>query len=200
MRAFLSFKAQSGSDEVLLKRAVGGDLQSLERLLQLHREPLRRWLSGQFDLPADDIEDAVQECFFQITRSIRTLEIRSSFRTFLYSVARNRCLDVRRRQSSRNETSLEQQEESDGFELPSPDGESRWIQRIDLERALQSLPPYERLLLKLYFMDELSFTEIAPLVGKSISQVTRDLRKPLAKMKQFLDESHAKSGVLQTPL
>ncbi len=86
------------TDEQLFQDAKRGDAGALGKLLEFHRAGLTRWLTrGWPALTAEEIEDAVQECFRQVLSQFDGLRIRSSFRTYLYSVARNRCLDIKNR-------------------------------------------------------------------------------------------------------
>ena len=79
----------------LLDRAREGDGDAFRELTDPHRRELQvhcyRMLGS-----LQDAEDAVQDTLLAAWQGIRTFEGRSSLRTWLYRVATNRCLNVRR--------------------------------------------------------------------------------------------------------
>ena len=53
--------------------------------------------------------------------------------------------------------------------------------------ALNTLTPYQREVLKLYFVEGLGYAEIAERLGESVRSVTRQFRKSYEKLRQELD-------------
>jgi len=57
----------------------------------------------------------------------------------------------------------------------------------EIERALNTLTPYQREVLKLYFVDQMAYAEIAVQLGESLRSVTRQFRKSYDKLRRELD-------------
>jgi RNA polymerase sigma factor (sigma-70 family) len=57
----------------------------------------------------------------------------------------------------------------------------------EIERALNTLTPYQREVLKLFFVEELEYTEIATQLGESVRSITRQFRKSYDKLRHELD-------------
>src|SRR5947209_11345746 len=87
----------------LIERARRGDSQAFGALTDPHRRELQvhcyRMLGS-----LQDAEDAVQDTLLAAWQGIKTFEGRASLRTWLYRVATNRCLNVRRAANRRPPT------------------------------------------------------------------------------------------------
>ncbi|MCL4552675.1 MAG: RNA polymerase sigma factor [Candidatus Marsarchaeota archaeon] len=178
---FLWHTKPSKIDEArLLKEARGGDRESLGALLEMHRNRLRTFLLASprlRDSGIDLIEDAIQECFAQVTQQIRTVQLRGAFANYLTGIAVHRCYDIVRK-SHRSRTSSV--EDSTLAEIPDPssaDDKEAIDTHIDLTRALERASEYERLILRLYYEDAAQLRVISLIVGKSQAQVSRDIKK-----------------------
>ena len=105
-----------------------------------------------------DAADACQEALIAIVRGLPAFDGRSAFGTWAYRVATNACLDELRRRRRRPEPGL-----PDGpAEVASPfDHVESSTTRVDLDRALQSLPADYRAAVVLRDVCALSYEEIA---------------------------------------
>ena len=129
-------------------------------------------------------EDIVQEVFFNIWKNRKTLNIHSSFRNFLITSVRNRCLDYLRKESSHN-TYIENYTSS--FTSPSPIDvyTTKELQEM-LQIALNKLPQNVQLAFDMSRTKEMTYKEIATEMGVSsktvesyISQALKTLREEL---------------------
>src|SRR4249919_1311722 len=84
----------------LMSRARAGDGDAFRELVQPHLRELQvhcyRML-GSFQ----DAEDALQESLLAAWRGLDTFQGRASLRTWLYTIATNRCLNIRRSSARR---------------------------------------------------------------------------------------------------
>src|SRR5258708_29996717 len=140
---------QERTDEELLAAFQQGDVGAFEALLRRHRAPLFTFLVRMLG-EREKAEDLAQETFLAIVKGAQAWEHRARFQTWLYTIARNLCVDQSRRDRFRRADSLDQTGPDDEPAMidsvpagdPSPDRgpESRAL-RPRLQKALLSLPP-----------------------------------------------------------
>src|SRR5205809_4573673 len=83
-------------DQVLVGRAQAGSRDALERLIIRHQAWIYNISLRMLYWP-NDAEDVTQEILIKLTTKLSTFEGRSSFRTWLYRIAVNHILNVKRR-------------------------------------------------------------------------------------------------------
>ena len=186
------------TDEDLLAAFQAGDAQAFERLLRRHRGPLFTFLLRMVG-DRTRAEDLTQEAFLRVVRAAARWEARARFQTWLYTVARNLCVDQSRRDRFRRADSLDAQVPSkDGGEgpplvealanddaLPDRAADSALV-RPALERALDALPSEQREVFLLREQAGLPFKEIAELVGCNENTVKSRMRYALEGLRRHL--------------
>jgi RNA polymerase sigma-70 factor (ECF subfamily) len=129
----------SMSDAALVESARAGDSEAFERLVRAHLDAVYGHALRFFGDRAT-AEDAAQEVWLKVYRSLGDFDGRAAFSTWLYRVTRNVCLDVFRR-------GKRQASPVDPLDLPHvPSGEfaDAVATSADLERAVAALPPEDR--------------------------------------------------------
>ncbi len=128
---------------------------------------------------ATEAEDVAQTVFVQVYRSAHRYQVSSKFSTWLFTIARNLCLNEIRRRSRHPAESLDaphpdqvgqpaQQFEDKKTFLPA---ESMLHGELEqkIEQAVAQLPENQRLAILLCRQDELSYEEIAKVLDCSLS-------------------------------
>src|SRR5438132_12215052 len=92
--------SQERSDEELLAAFQQGDVGAFEALLRRHRAPLFTFLLRMLG-DRERAEDLAQETFLRIVKGAAAWEQRARFQTWLYTIARNLCVDASRRDKFR---------------------------------------------------------------------------------------------------
>ena len=95
------------SDEKLMVRFQRGEMRAFEILLGRHRRGMFNFVYRFAGAP-DKAEDLVQEGFMRLVAARDTFARRSKFTTWLYTIARNLCIDDLRKRKHRNHLSLDQ--------------------------------------------------------------------------------------------
>src|SRR4051812_136829 len=159
------------SDETLLARAVPGDREAREELFRRHRAVAYRVAYRLLGNEADAL-DAVQEGFVKALTHLPKFQARSSFKTWLLRVVSNAALDLGRQRGRREDLAAEAlQRHPNGGPAgePAPDrGLELEELRRQLQRALDQLPPAQRQTFVLHAEAELSYREVADVLGISI--------------------------------
>lgn len=166
----------------LLVRLQRGESDALDGVLALAGKRMLALAQGILGSRAD-AEDAVQESFLKIARSVRSFRADTNGSAWIMRIVRNTALDMLRGRNRRAEESI------DGF-FSLTDGnysEEALSEGIALERAVARLNIDERRLI--YYRYYLDFTvrEIARETGQSKSAVQRALEKAEKKLKIFLE-------------
>jgi RNA polymerase sigma-70 factor (ECF subfamily) len=180
------------SDEQLLSRAAQGNREALDELFRRYRLIAYRVAQRLLGNEADAL-DAVQEAFVKALTHLPGFQGRSSFKTWLLRVVSNAALDLGRQRGRREGVSMDAlgPHHREGIEpLVEPDpGLS--LHRDDLRQALQQalaqLPPAQRQTFVLHAEAELSYREVADVLGISIGTVMSRLYYARQKLRPLLE-------------
>ena len=149
------------------------------------RLPLRRFLLRRAGVPAADVDDVGQEVFLRLMR-YETAELIEHPQAYLYKVASNVATEWSIR--ARNRYPHDAKWVASLIENEEPESQTMRTQsEREIERALNTLTPYQREVLKLFFVEELEYTEIATQLGESVRSITRQFRKSYDKLRHELD-------------
>ena len=112
-----------------------------------------------------DAEDAVQEAFLKVQRSIASFRGQSSFVTWTYRILINTCYDARRSRLRKKEVANDDSEETPRHEPRAPGAHPAL--RMALERALAKLTQHQRDVFLLYEVEGFRHAEIAGMLEMS---------------------------------
>ena len=157
-------------DSSLLRQGKAGDHGALERLLARHERPLYALCYGILG-HTDDAEDAVQESFLRALRSLARFREDSAFRTWLYRICLNVCLEWRR--ARRPAAGLYAEGLNDRDTRPS--AEAAALRRLRLVEALATLQPRQRAILLLKEFEGWTVAEIAATLRWNEKKVENEL-------------------------
>ncbi len=139
-----------------------------------------------------EVEDLTQEVFVRFYQNLDRLKDRESVFPWLYRIAANLCIDESRKRSIRKALSLdflvEEGLHQESFEdtAPRPDREAEaWEERTRILAALGRLPAQSRVVVVMRDYEDLTYQEIATVLGLSVPAVKTRLfraRQRLAKI------------------
>lgn len=168
---------------VLVGRAQHGDLHALDQLLRALQEPLYRHVHTIVADP-HTAEDVLQEALLTVCRKLRTLRDPRWFRAWAYRIATR--LAVRRAKREHRWTDTLRDDEL--ATLPAAEPEPRFDPDLiaALPSALSSVSPASQLVLRMHYLDELTYPEIAEALEISVGTVKSRLAYGLAAMRKTL--------------
>jgi len=199
--ARMSPKPQPDEDAVLMMQAGRGDIGAFTTLVERWKTPVVHFV--QRLLPdATEAEDIAQGVFVQLWKSAGRYQPHARFSTFLFTIARNLCLNEIRRRVRHPADSLDAQlgpdDEGQGHHAQFPDaaqpGADDLAQRSELvlkvDEALAELPEKQRVALALCREGELSYEEIAVVLETTVpatkSLIHRARETLKARLKPYL--------------
>jgi RNA polymerase sigma-70 factor (ECF subfamily) len=186
--------AQERTDEELLAAYQQGDPGAFEALLRRHRAPLFTFLLRMLG-ERERAEDLAQETFLRIVKGAQAWEHRARFQTWLFTIARNLCVDQSRRDRFRRADSLDAQGPGDepamvdsvaGHEIDPDRGAESARLRPVLQRALLSLAAEQREVFILREQAGVPFREIAEIQGVNENTVKSRMRYALEGLRKAL--------------
>ncbi|PYX61424.1 MAG: RNA polymerase subunit sigma-24 [Acidobacteria bacterium] len=185
------------SEAEAIEKAKQGDAQAFEVLYNLHKRRVYS-LCLRMTANAAEAEDLTQEAFLQLYRKIATFRGESAFSTWLHRMAVNVVLMRLRKKGLPVvplEETIETEEEAPKKELGGEDAKlAGSIERLQLERAIERLPPGYRTIFVLHDVEGYEHNEIAGIVGCSIGNSKSQLHKARLKLRDFLKTSRAEKA------
>jgi len=165
-------------DAALMLRVKQGDTAAFTELVEKYKQPVLNVVYRTLR-DATEAEDLAQNVFVQVYKSASRYKSTAKFSTWLFTIARNLCLNEIRRRSRHPSESLDvphpEQEDQPlrQFEDRKTFGPTETLLQRELERkvdaALADLPENQRTALLLCRQEELSYEEIAEVLGCSLS-------------------------------
>jgi RNA polymerase sigma-70 factor, ECF subfamily len=186
-------------DAALMLRVKRGDIAAFEELIEKYKQPIVNMMYRMLrDL--DEAEDLAQNVFVRVHQSAGRYEVSAKFSTWIFTIARRLCLnEIRRRgrhpaeslessQSDNEDQAPRQFEDVKTFSPPEAALHGELAQKI--EEALAQLPEKQRLAIVLCRQEELSYEEIAKVLGCSVpatkSLIHRGRETLKLKLKPYL--------------
>jgi len=179
--------ANPGAEDAALAAACqAGDLRAYERLYLLHGGRMKNMARNLLGTAAD-AEDAVQETFLKVQRSIASFRGQSSFATWTFRILINTCYDVRRSRVRKKEVANEpESEEAPQRPEPRAPGGHPSL-RMALERAVASLTRHQRDVFLLYEVEGFHHAEIAGMLGITETASKNTLFQAKKSLRQLLE-------------
>jgi len=178
------------SEAEAIERAKQGDAEAFQALYDRHK---RRVYSLCLRMTANtaEAEDLAQEAFLQLFRKIGTFRGESAFSTWLHRLSVNVVLMHLRKKSlpvvSLDETTQNTEEDSPKKDFGAEDlSLAGSIDRLQLQKAVESLPPGYRTIFVLHDVEGYEHNEIAGIVGCSIGNSKSQLHKARMKLRDIL--------------
>lgn len=183
------------TDEQLVTCHLAGDPTAFTHLVTRYEDKLYR-LAFRMLGNHHDALDAVQEILIKLLAGLGKFQHRSAFGTWLYRLAANTCLDVRRKRGRTAAESLDEALKTSSrqaiaaLESPNYDPDVFFEQHYQEElvrTALKNLPDGQRVLLELRDIDELSNQEVAGKLGLEVGALKARLHRARQALKRVLD-------------
>lgn len=177
------------ADEHLLERWRAGDAKAGNALFRRHFASIRRFFANK--VGADHVEELVQHTFTGCIEGRERFAGRSSFRTFLFAIAKRQFYKHLRDNASRRSRHDPDMNVSSVRELgysPSSIAAAR-EQQASLLAALQRIPVEQQLVLELFYWEQFSGPQIAEVLEVAPATVRTRLFRARAALKEAMDSS-----------
>ena len=186
---------QLDPDAALMMRVKQGDAEAFTALVEKYKQPV---MNVVFRTLRDETEaeDLAQNVFVQVWKSAPRYEVTAKFSTWLFTITRNLCLNEIRRRTRHPAESLDaphpEQEDQPRHQFEdvknvAPPETLLQGELVDkVEAAIAALPENQRTALLLCRQDELSYEEIAKVLGCSVSATKSLIHRGRETLKERL--------------
>ena len=180
------------SDEEAAKRVQDGEQEAFGILVERYEEKLLRY-GRKFLSRSEDIEDIVQDVFLSCYQNLRGFDTSQKFSPWIYRIAHNAFVNGlrKKKRSPLVFVDFDALLAHPSYEDPAPrEREQEEIKKM-IEKGLASLNPKYREVLVLYYLEELSYKEIADIIQVPTGTVgIRIKRAKEALKKTYEAENH----------
>ena len=175
-------------DVQLIRKVLSGDNEAFGILVEKYQKSVHDLIWRKIG-DYHDAEDITQEAFLQAYKKLSTLKSPDQFAGWLYVIANRLCIDWMRKQKlmqqrkpamqSLENTPVEEIEESSYTQHVL---EQRVTERTEyrhalVQRLLEKLPENERMVVTLYYLDEMSTKEIGRYLGVPVNTIASRLHR-----------------------
>jgi RNA polymerase sigma-70 factor (ECF subfamily) len=195
----------------LITLAQQGDSQALTQLVVGQQHYVYSIAMSVLKNP-EDAADLAQEAFIRLFRALPQYNGESRFTTWLYRLVVNLCRDELRRRGRQVPIAPPAPEEEESDQIASIADDDRWADpaqalasrelRDQVRRALAQLEEHYRLVLTLYYFDDMKYTDIAEILDIPLNTVKSHIRRGkdrLAIILETQEQPPAARAVAQPP-
>lgn len=150
--------AMAEDDLILLDRWCAGDAAAGNALFRSHFEALYRFFEHKTD---GEIDDLVQETFLACLRGRETFRRHSSFRTYLFAIARHMLFGYWRRRATSQPTLDFEEMSVASLSTSLGTRVAKMQDRAALLAALRALPLDQQILLEMFYWEEFDRDQLA---------------------------------------
>ncbi|MFP4046252.1 MAG: RNA polymerase sigma factor [Bacteroidales bacterium] len=177
-------------DEYYIERILNGDQSSYALLVERYKNMVFtiaiRMLKNH-----ELAEEVSQDAFLKAYKSLKQFQKKSKFSTWLYRIVYNQCISELRKQKQ-NTMSIDDESSSKSVlniedTLNKTEGLENEDRKYYIEKALSYLPEDDRMIITLFYQNEMTTEEIANIVNLSVSNVKVKLYRSRNKLYETLN-------------
>ena len=183
------------SDEELMAAYQQGDVTAFDVLLGRHKNGVYNFLYRNMG-QEENAEEGFQEIFSRVIKSAASYKPSAKFSTWLYTIARNYCIDHSRKEKWRQTTSLSEKvgdaedlkledQIADETQNPEKDRNQKNLGEV-VEQPLSKMNPDQKEVFLMREQSNIAFDDIAKIVGATTSTVKSRMRYALAFLRDEL--------------
>lgn len=181
-------------DATLISRAADGDKGAFDQLVRKYEGRAYQYAYRLTRNP-DDAADIVIEAFVRVNSALKNFRGQSAFGTWLYRIITNCSLDLRKKDKSHRNVSLDQTMNVNGSEVerqledeaPGPvEIVEKNAREEAVQSALQKMPEYQQAMLVMYHVEMLSYEEISEALDLPIGTVKSRLNRARLALRDLL--------------
>lgn len=172
-------------NEALARRYQSGDKEALKELIRRFNPRLQSKIYYQTK-NRDSINDIAQECWYAIIHNLEDVKFQVGFEAWALNIARNKAVDWIRIQQKERKTQTGSDTELQNIQ--EEENEIRNMQINELKRGMALISQAQRIVLELFYLENLSLKEISAVLGISIGTVKSRLFNAREQLKKIINK------------
>ena len=187
--------ATAPDDRELVARCVAGDQAAFESLVRRRQGKVQRLVTRYLGRDDAAVDDMTQEVFVKAYYSLGDFHGQSSFRSWLYRITVNQCLDEQKRRRRQEMNLFERLKDAihpqptSPLGMPGADASERETgseKTQAVQQAIHELPIHQRDVIILKELEQLSYQEVAGVLQTSVGTVKSRLARARAELRRKL--------------
>ncbi|TCD28674.1 RNA polymerase sigma-70 factor [Pedobacter psychrodurus] len=175
---------QTGDFE-LLKQLANDDEKAFDQLFVSYYPGLIRFCKSLLNSSNGDAEDLVQDVFFKLWESRKSLSVHTALNSFLYTSVKNKVNDHFRKKKTKAFVPIDSIEERSTDSFYAPDQQLMYKELDwDIHQMITLLPDRTELVFRMNRHDHLSYEEISNILGISIHSVKTHMYRAIKFLKE----------------
>lgn len=182
----------------LVERYLAGEKTALDELIRVYTGPLYGFVFLLVH-ERDTVEDILQDTFLKVWRGIGRFDQRQSFRTWLYTIAKNTSFDYLKKKKTFSFSSLDEENmkvlesyPDESFEILDRLSKEERIQA--LESALQEMPEIYKALLVLVYREDFDLREVAQILNEPYNTIKSRHQRGVKLLKEIVGNASQKQA------
>ena len=191
------------ADEIsIIKQVLGGDADAFEHIVKKYEKKVYN-LALRYLKNRDDALDLSQEVFIQVYNNLAQFRGDSQFSTWIYRVTYNKCVDMLRKTQKLRRNVVMSTDDENFFETRDcrasieEDYEGRET-LVTVMKIIDTLPSEQRDVVILRYIKDLSYSQIADVLGIAEGTIKSRLNRARLKIKEQLKESGTNVNALSS--
>ncbi|MBK9043609.1 MAG: RNA polymerase sigma factor [Saprospiraceae bacterium] len=185
-------------DQDLIQNILSGQLPAFEQLVEKYQNMVFT-LAFRVLQNHEDAEEVAQDVFVKVFNSLKNFQQKSNFKTWLYRIVYNE--SINRLRSRKKRVPLVDLNEKTTLHLFDPGSINDSSDEIKfIQKAIQNLPETERIILSLYYYEDMPVKEIAKITELTETNVKTRLFRSRQKLYDELKEvwHHLKTQIYES--
>ncbi|NLY81005.1 MAG: RNA polymerase sigma factor [Lysinibacillus sp.] len=167
-----------------IRQILAGEKGAYIHIINKYKNPLYATILRMTKNP-QTAEDLLQEAFIKVYEQLGKYDQKGSFKSWIYRVAINYCLDQLRKKNFQTE---QIEHTTIGSNLPPEVVLLQNEKSREIEKMVSTLPEEERMILLLRYANELSYIEISEMLNISLTDVRNKLYRAKKKLRKNVQQ------------
>lgn len=179
-------KTKHTDNELLVKRFQNGEKEALKELIISFQPKLKQtiYFTTKDQAAVDDLS---QECWYIIIQKLEDLKLKISFEAWALTIARRKAIDwIRTQQRLRKKARLIKDEAKNDVQSNKTDNKDDKLEKVRI--GIQQLPPSQKIVLTMFYLENLSLSDISNVL---------DISKGTVKSRLFYAREELKNNINQ---
>lgn len=175
------------SDIELVSEFRNGNMSAFDEIVRRYQKKVY-FLARRILINHDDADDVAQEVFIKLYHSLSEFKGESSLSTWIYRITVNECNGFLRKKRIKEIISLD---EIVNILRQDRTPEQEMIEKEErklIEKAIENLPPKQRIVFVMRFFENLEYEEISKILGKPIGTLKANYFHAVKKIQKFIKD------------